>query len=207
MKNIFSLFVLLAFVPSISQATEFESIKEIIGSYQQEFRAKFGKEVAFTIEVTSERNAYASFAGPNGSPLITITSAYLDLFDDDEAINSICHEIGHFLGDMSFASVSGRFAIESESDYFGGKCGVKYFRRKGYSLAKAQEITIHNARNSRSKVMSSRLDPNRARIVHFPGIDTDYATGDCRVLSVVHGAMGWKRPSCWYGPVGKTGSK
>lgn len=207
MKNYMKLLALtsvMSLLPATSQATEFETISDVIGMYQPEFRAKFGKEVAFKIERTQERNAYASYQGPNGGPLITITSAYLELFIDDEAINSICHEIGHFLGDMSFANVGGRFAIESESDYFGGQCGVRYFRtKKGYGLSKAQDITIHNARNARSKTMSARLDPNRARIVHYQGIDTDYASGDCRVLSVVHGAMGWKRPSCWYGPTSK----
>ncbi len=201
MKNIQNLlsFIFILTVSSVAQATELETIYDVIGLHQKDMLKRRGKEVSLMIVNTPETNATSSYQAPGNAPLIKVNTGYLDLFIDDEIITPVCHELGHFLGETSFASYySGSFAIESEADYYGGKCAVRYYQSKGMRLDKAQELTIYLARNARSKNRRMRFDPDRARLDHVVVIDTDYAHGDCRVLSVVHGAMGWARPSCWY---------
>lgn len=193
------LILVILFSLNVSQATEIETIYDVIGLHQKEMMKRRGKEVAFAIEKSPEPNANSSYSGPSRTPLIKIKTGYLELFIDDEIITPVCHELGHFLGETSFGSYyAGSFAIESEADYYGGKCAVRYYQSIGMSLQKAQEITIQLAKDARSKIRRKRFDPDRARLIHAAVIDTKYADGDCRVLSVVHGAMGWKRPSCWF---------
>ncbi len=190
------------FVNFTAKASEIEVIKDLIGLYQPEIRKRYGKELYFEIQETETRNAWASITGgPNRSPLLTITSAYLYMFVDDEVINTVCHELGHFLGNISFGSTKQGAAFESEADYFGGSCAVRYYREvRGFSLNKAQETAIHMAKNSRSHVKGYCIDPYEARAMTYNGINTMYSVPECRVLSVLHGIMGWKRPACWFNP-------
>jgi len=185
-----------------AQATELEVVKDIIGIHQQDARRILGREIGLIIRQTNEApNAHASFLGPNNGPLLTYYSSLLQLNEDDDVVTVVCHELGHFLGSRAYGQTQIGNAIESEADYFAGKCGVRYYQMKrGMSLSAAQQEISENARKSFENLYEVRIDPNQARHQVYPGINQIYSPPPCRVLTVIHGAMGWKRPACWYNP-------
>jgi hypothetical protein len=120
---------------------------------------------------------------------------------DDDVVTVVCHELGHMLGSRSPGVTQAGFALEGESDYFAGKCAVRYYTTvRNMSLARAQQAAYLGAQQSFSSLYQIRIDANKARSHEYPGIAPKYPTPECRVLSVYHGAMGWSRPKCWYNP-------
>jgi hypothetical protein len=188
--------------PKNTQATEVETVQEIIAIHQKDARALLGREIALKIYETNEApNAHASYLGPNNGPMITYFSTLLYLNKDDDVVTVVCHELGHLLGSRKPGQTNAGNALEGEADYFAGKCAVRYFTTvRNMSLSRAQEAAYSGARQSFSSLYKIRIDANRARTQEYPGINPTYATPECRVLSVYHGAMGWNRPKCWYNP-------
>jgi hypothetical protein len=205
MRNLTSIFTLLllssGFINSV-QATEVETVREIIGIHQKDARALLGREVALKIFETNESpNAHASNMGPNNGPLITYYSTLLYLNQDDEVITVVCHELGHLIGSRKPGQTRAGFALEGEADYFAGKCAVRYLTTvRNMSLSRAQEVALTGAQHSFSRLYKTRIDANQARFQQFSGINQTYASPECRVLTVYHGAMGWNRPKCWFNP-------
>jgi hypothetical protein len=185
-----------------AQATEVETVQEIIAIHQRDARALLGREVALKFFQTSQApNAHASYMGPNNGPLITYYSTLLNLNKDDDVVTVVCHELGHLLGSRKPGQTNAGNALEGEADYFAGKCAVRYFTTmRGMSLSQAQQAALSGAQQSFSSLYKIRIQPNIARYQDFPGINQTYPTPECRVLTVYYGAMGWNRPKCWYNP-------
>jgi hypothetical protein len=197
MKILFLLFSLL--IPK-AQANELEIIHDVIALHQKEARAKYGFEIAFKIEDSPDVNAYVTSTDDGSKPLIVFMSGFLKLVNDDEILLGVCHEVGHILGEMSFGTRS-QIAFESEADYFAGKCAVRYYQSKGKSFSRAQESAVQMFRKTFPRLLKERLHPQRALSKYFEyEIDSEYAEGDCRLLSTIHGALERRRPSCWYNP-------
>lgn len=197
-----SAFVFTAVFSTPANATETEVVKDIIAIHQQDARRILGREIGLVIRQTNEEpNAHASYQGANNGPILTYYSSLLQLNEDDDVVAVVCHELGHFLGSRAFGKTQIGNAIESEADYFAGQCGVRYYRTvRGMSLSAAQQEISENARKSFEHLYEMRIDPNKARNQAYTGINQTYSDPSCRVLSVIHGAMGWARPRCWYNP-------
>lgn len=185
-----------------AQATETEIVKDIITLHQADARQILGREIALRIYETTEKpNAHASYSGPNNGPLLTYYSSLLLEQSDDDVVAVVCHELGHFLGSRAPGVTRIGNAIEGEADYFAGKCAVRYYRAiRGMSLADAQDATADAAQKTFQNLYKIRIDPNTARVQQNMGINQSYSKPDCRVLTVIHGAMNWARPACWYNP-------
>jgi hypothetical protein len=205
MRNLTSIFTLLllssGFINS-AQATEVETVQEIIAIHQKDARALLGREVALKFFQTNEApNAHASYMGPNNGPLITYYSTLLYLNQDDDVVTVVCHELGHLIGSRKPGMTPSGNALEGEADYFAGKCAVRYFTTmRGMSLSQAQQAAFNGARSSFSSLYKIRINADQARFQEYPGINQTYASPQCRVLTVYHGAMGWNRPKCWFNP-------
>ncbi len=198
-----SLNIILAILSvSSAQATETEIVKDIISIHQPDARKLLGREISLTIYETNEApNAHASYLAPNNGPLLTYYSSLLLDQRDDDVVPVVCHELGHFLGSRAMGQTRSGNAIESESDYFAGKCAVRYYRMiRGMSMSEAQSATAAAAQNAFQNLYKIRIDPNKARNQQFQGINQTYSKPECRVLTMIHGAMEWSRPMCWYNP-------
>jgi predicted Zn-dependent protease with MMP-like domain len=202
MSSLNVLVAVFIFISSNALATETEIVRDIISIHQSDARRILGREIALRIYETNEApNAHASYMGPNNGPLLTYYSTLLEEQQDDDVVTVVCHELGHFLGNRGPGVTRSGNAIEGEADYFAGKCAVRYYRMvRGMSLTEAQNTTAMAAQNTFQNLYKIKIDPNRARHMQFAGVNQTYAKPDCRVLSVIHGAMDWKRPVCWYNP-------
>lgn len=202
MNLFFTILIALTTSTTAASANEVEIVKDIIGLHQQDARRILGSEIAlYILETNDEPNASASYTGPNNGPLLTYYSSLLHLQRDDDVVTVVCHELGHFLGSRAPGKTRIGNAIESEADYFAGKCSVRYYTSvRGMSLGAAQEATANGAKLSFERLYQQRINPNQARSQQYMGINPSYSEPDCRVLTVIHGAMGWKRPTCWYNP-------
>lgn len=192
----------LIFTGGSAYGSEIETVKAIIGIHQLDARRMLGREIALTIYETDEApNAHASYRGPNGGPIITYFSTLLTEQYDDDVVTVVCHELGHFLGSRMPGKTAGGFAIEGEADYFAGKCSVRYYRMiHGMSLSQAQAATAETAQKMFQNLYKIRINPNMAKQQQNMGVNQSYSPPPCRVLTVIHGAMDWKRPACWYNP-------
>ena len=198
----FPLFLAILFFNQVAQATEVEIVEDIISMHQQDARRYFGREISLRVFETNEKpNAHASYKAPNNGPLLTYYSTLLMDQRDDEVVAVVCHELGHFLGARFRGQQNPYFAIESESDYFGGQCAFKYYRSKrGLSTSEAQTAVANAALSTFQSLYKIRINPNAAKNTPYKGINPSYSKPDCRVLTFIHGSLGWKRPACWFNP-------
>lgn len=191
--------IVLVFTSSLAIARdELETINELLELYRPESMEKYGKPIAFTVKKSSQMNASASarLFGPS----LTITTGALESLVDDEALSTMCHEMGHLFGERHFSTISG-LAVEGEADYFSGFCLMRYLKEvRGMSqsraTAEAEEIAKHEA----SAFAQGRLTWQKAYLDFYSGINRSYPANECRLLTVLHGVWGWKRPACWYNP-------
>ena len=197
----FSLLTLLVLVSISTLAVardELETINELLELYRPESMEKYGKPIAFTVKKSSDMNASASVR--LGGPALKITTAALESLVDDEALSTMCHEVGHLFGERLVSTLSD-LAVEGEADYFSGFCIVRYLKEvRGMShsraTAEAEEIAKHEA----SAFAQGRLTWQKAYLDFYEGINRTYPANECRLLTVLHGVWGWKRPACWFNP-------
>lgn len=196
--TLLSLFILV-FTSSLAIARdELETIHELLELYRPQSMEKYGKPIAFTVKKNSDMNASAS--ARLGGPSLTITTGALESLIDDEALSTMCHEMGHLFGERFFTTISG-LAVEGEADYFSGYCLMRYLTEvrgmsQGRATAEAEEIAKHEA----MAFAQGRLTWQKAYLDFYSGINRSYPANECRLLTVLHGVWGWKRPSCWYNP-------
>jgi hypothetical protein len=177
-----------------------EILSDTIGLYQGDAQKYFGNEFSLEITPRGEPNAYARI--DRSVPRITVTRSLLRELDGDEVLRSVCHEIGHFLGDTSFGGYSDGIAYEGEADYFGGKCMVRYYQEiRGLSARAAESAAIETLSNQIPKRARCRVSADTARESSFKaGINDQYPDWDCRMLTTTNGALGLPRPECWFNP-------
>lgn len=133
-------------------------------------------------------------------PSLTITTEALRQMVDDEALATMCHEMGHLFGERFFTTVSG-LAVEGEADYFAGKCLMKYLTEvRGMSSRRATAAAEEIAKGEAVAFAQGRLTWERGYLTFYEGINRSYPPDECRLLTVLHGVWGWKRPACWYNP-------
>lgn len=197
----FTLLSLLALIlsPSIARANdELETINELLALYRPISMVKYGKEIKFTVQTSSTMNASAS--ARLGGPALTITTEALRQMNDDEALATMCHEMGHLFGERLVTTLSG-LAVEGESDYFAGSCIMKYLMEvRGLSLSRAISAAEEIAKGEAVAFAQGRLIWERGYLTFYEGINNSYPPDECRLLTVLHGVWGWKRPVCWYNP-------
>lgn len=196
----------LAFVSlNIFADTEEQMARDAVKLYQTHSANRYRKPLKLTVSEDSSVNAYAKLS-MRGEPIIDITSGALYELTGDGVLATICHELGHFFGHKQFSinpNDPRSMIIESEADYFAGFCLVNFLKSvRGYSDRKAIEEAVEIAKVEAPVYVQSRLDCNKAYSQSFPrgGWNQGYADPECRLLTVIHGARGWKRPNCWYNP-------
>ena len=198
-----SLIALFSF-GNVSLANDrFELVADIVGLYQRDARRILGSEIYLMADGKDDEgpNAYASFNGPMGAPRIRLTKALLREFEDEEVAATVCHELGHFFGDLRIGTRDPGLAIEAEADYFAGGCLMRYLTEGcGISTSRAESIAIDIARNEAQAFERRLLNPDRAVSEQAHGILKGYPNANCRLLTVFHGIRGYRRPTCWYNP-------
>ncbi len=195
---LFGLLVCLFSLAPAHARDELETIYELLELYRPESMEKYGKPIAFKLKKNSDMNASAS--ARLSAPTITITTGALKSLIDDEAVSTVCHEMGHFFGERLVSTISG-LAVEGEADYFSGRCLIKYLTKvRGMSqsraIAEAEEIAKHET----AAFAQGRLQWQKAYLDFYEGVNDSYPANECRLLTVLHGIWGWKRPACWYNP-------
>lgn len=197
-----SLLAGFVFPGAIALGDELETLRDVLALYREEARRNFGGEgVLYEIVESGESNAYAELV--NGKPTLSFTTARLREYDGDQLLNTICHELGHFLGDVSIAEDGTGLTVEGEADYFAGACMFRYFTEvRRYSESDALEALDTAAKEARSTSRGMRLDPDDARSERAPRgtIEQGHPEAACRVLTTMNGARGLPRPACWYNP-------
>ncbi len=112
-----------------------------------------------------------------------------------------CHELGHILGDVPLSAIPNhrkttfdpQDSVEGEADYFAGRC-----MRMLYKNIDEEEI-IQAFAKVIEKLKGTKIDRSE-RLPDFNGIDQEYPSPACRVLSFENGLKLLQRPRCWYNP-------
>jgi len=204
MRLITTVIITLKFLTNLASATtKMEIVRDIVNSYQSQMYDRYN--VGIDLQFDENSDMLQATAGPdeNNNPQIIFHGGALKKLELDEIVFVICHEIGHFLGRVHFKDtdfnppidppLNYELSLEGEADYFGGKCSAKYFN----DPYKA----IDAARRAYSKVIESRVEIG-GRYIHeiFDGVNGQYPTSECRLQTATNGALGHKRPACWYNP-------
>lgn len=194
---LFTLLFSLLSAQSFAQ-NELETIRDLIDLYRPDSMERYKRPIKFTLQRSNQMNAYATAL--LGRPEVIITTRALKNLKDDEALATMCHEVGHLFGERHVWTISG-LAVEGEADYFEGKCLVRFLkevRRLSHSRAIADAIDI--AHHEAVAFAEGRLTWQRAYLDFYQGIHRGYPPKECRLLTVIHGIHGWKRPKCWFNP-------
>jgi hypothetical protein len=175
-------------------------INDVVKLYESNIFKKFNRELRVQIIEDEIENAYAYY----NALLIVFHRGYLIFLENDEVLRSICHELGHLLGDNSqYHFLDSLSAVEGESDYFSGSCMVNYYEKvkklsrsdaiqRADSLARHQFMKIYNQKIS---PMMAHFTPTKKGTVLF-----DHPSSHCRLLTTLHGIYLKPRPHCWYNP-------
>jgi hypothetical protein len=210
LRRVSILALLFAAIPAgIARAEDgIRVAQEAIALYQPEARERFGREVHLRIidgDRREDPNAFAGWNGPGGAPRITIQRTQLARDPEDLVLHSVCHELGHFLGDRSVGVYEeSDLTYEAEADYFSGSCLLRYFLEvAGMSESSARQAALETAAKgvSAHEGKRTRSDWARDRIYPF-GIDDEYPFAECRLLTIENAIDGKPRPACWYRPKG-----
>jgi hypothetical protein len=175
------------------------AIERIVGRYQHDIAERYGvpADLRFTDSSAVEISSGHDREGRLG---ITVHAGMLQALDSRTIVPVICHELGHILGSVPMrvtghsAGYDDEDSVEGEADYFGGRCTSEEIGGKAAS-ALISEVY--------EKLYEKRINPAEAESSRFEngnGIDWDYPAPECRVLSAIRGALGGKRPTCWYAP-------
>jgi hypothetical protein len=186
--------------------TDKELVRDIIESQGELIYDRYHRGIDLRFDPKpGEINAYATFNEDDlEQPQITIYDELLRVMDQDEIVIVVCHEIGHHLGHMKFKELGQRMApwdemsVEGEADYFAGQCAKRFFQGEGE--ADPTDRIIAAARNAFTTLAEERLPPAVETGPGFPGVNDTYPDMVCRMISVEHGARGYRRPECWYNP-------
>lgn len=200
---LFTILLSLSFSSGLATAGDAKEVaSDVIAIHQPLARRILGKEIYLLIEQSQKRpNAFASFNGPGGSPRIRILSTLLEEFEDDEIAGTVCHELGHFFGNLSLGLRDVGLAIEAEADYFEGKCLARYLTQiRGMSRYPAEREAIRIAKNEAQAFERRFLNSDFAIADRTKGIMKTYSNPNCRLLTVIQGIRGERRPSCWFNP-------
>lgn len=177
-------------------SNKIEVIRNVIDLYQTQMYTRYGAGIKLNYDRSSDMIQANAGEDKNGNPIITIHEGLLVHFEVDEIAFVICHEIGHFLGHIYRKDKDPKkfeVTLEGESDYFAGACSAEYFN----DPYKAIDVS----RTAFSKIAKKRIEVGeRYPQEVFKGIYTDYPSFECRQQSVINGALGHRRPTCWYNP-------
>lgn len=204
MRIAFALFASIVAVatPSRTYATdERELIWRTVNLYQLDARITYGHEIDLEIISRSSLNAYPVVS--NDGVSLVFFSRLLEALSDDMIVAATCHELGHLFGSPDLRFKESDFAVEGESDYFAGACLVRYLMQyERLSRRNAEVAAEVIATSAYSILYQERLLSDCARGSRAGRVirDGEYPEPNCRLLSVVHGARGWRRPECWYDP-------
>jgi hypothetical protein len=75
-----------------------------------------------------------------------------------------------------------------------------YTEVQGLSVAQALYESDRVAEDEAEFFEQCRLEPRNAYEYEIHGVTLDYPDPNCRLLTLTHGARGWKRPNCWFNP-------
>lgn len=124
-----------------------------------------------------------------------------------------CHEVGHLLGKVADESMKrqNRLSLESEADYWGGKCLQEFISSHPVIPLTAEHVdechgdiscekTFKSVRDTLEKIWNKKADHKQAIDDESEGVNQFYSDANCRLLSALMGAINQKRPKCWYNP-------
>ena len=122
---------------------------------------------------------------------------------------AVCHELGHHLGGPPFKQNT-LFSTEGQADYFSAGCIIKYLRRSYYPediILSTAFMAAYNLHNSiflmkGMGVLNMKVNTQLPPFKHIlnKGIDQDYPTAECRLLTLYNAIYKMSRPKCWYNP-------
>lgn len=204
MKKIIAALIYLSLSNNLLYAyhgdSELEIIYDVIKLYQFDVLKKFNKKIKIEIIEDGHKNAYSIY-----EPLkIIFHRGYLNLLKDTLVLRTICHEVGHFLGDNSIYHFEDSLsAVEGEADFFSGSCMVRYFeevKKLNKSLAKKRATIL--TKEQLEIITGEKLIPRLATKEPLAkgNVLRDHPTPNCRLLTVLHGINEMPRPKCWYNP-------
>ncbi len=195
------LFVLIA--TKVSAQTKFEFVMDLVNQYQASSYKIYGDKLSFRIvdredmpdwgcASSAPLNRCSLASGTN--PEITINDEAMEKLNHDELIILACHELGHLFGKVRPNNDIKHPTYESEADYFGGACAMEFFINDYDRVMTSVESLL-------SKTYDHKLEFIEGLILDdYDGVQEDYANPYCRLLTFSQGAMGYKRPKCWYNP-------
>lgn len=180
--------------------TKIEIIRDLVDSYQTESYERYGVGIELRFFGGDTFQATGGMVA-TGKPEITFYGGILQRLDSEELVVVACHELGHILGrvplkistDASDTPQIQLDSVEGEADYFAGSCAARYFR-DGDRAREAARTLFSGFARTRIEHWDSRF------FDAFDGIDSRYPDNQCRLLSVTEGALGGKRPRCWFNP-------
>lgn len=224
MKILAIFFILSNSFASINE-DKFNSIAhEVMQSMQEEIKLS-GLSIKLNLDWDSPVvNAGANRDGTRGT--INLHGGYAKLapVTSRSFTHTLCHELGHLIGGGVKVMPTAKYSSEAESDYFATKTCLKKVFKDNNSFSELSKIQKEWCKSSfevteelnlcAEILLASRdqlnvenfLTPSLAH-KNFEELDQSinsttnhngYPTISCRYTTYIHGALNWKRPSCWF---------
>jgi hypothetical protein len=194
-----------------SVAIKKQIVTDLVAKYQPNVVARYGTQVELKFEKSDDCSFVMAYAGHNKDEKIVlrIFPGTFQQLSQEANVFVVCHELGHLLGSITpkETGVSSKFdprdSIEGEADYFGGDCA-----RRALCPAESDNLcepAVDAAREALEAIYGTAkpIDPDGAQHLVYKkhhGIDPEYPSPDCRLLSVIYGVLGKERPTCLYSP-------
>lgn len=193
-----------------------ELFNDIIKTYKPQMDLKLGVSVETFVVEDSEVDLSYAMGG------ITISRRILREWTPLQLALATCHEVGHVLG--QWFSSKYFFSPEGEADYFSGSCFKSFLDSKGADIAALgsyeRRVTDAKCDNSieqhcnlivsvtrslistvsHTEVNENNLDPSETLPRDERTIYSSYPSNNCRVLTMISGALLLDRPLCWFYP-------
>lgn len=197
------LLVSFLFLVPFAHAGDLESKKRFVHNFVERYQSAIEKRMGHRLWVNlieSDRFHASVETDAMDSFYMEIHTRVLERMTERQLNFVLCHEIGHVLGEVTFADIppeknryklDGRAGVEGESDYFAGRC-----LRETVEF----EAAVEAARDVFIMLKGGPIDPEKAVEQKADGIDPEWPSSECRLLSVIRGYRGEPRPACWYNP-------
>jgi len=228
MNNLLAVFALSFSVNSLAAINQNEfnsSINEVVKHFEKKHSLTFEVDKRWDSDTpnmgVSKRNERLS---------LTIHGGYARLkgLNSEGFKIALCHEMGHIFGGSPRVQPTGKYSSEGQSDYFAPSCFKELNAGKNNKdFLKGKTLTPFIKKscqkyNGREELLCQRTMlaihsdmegfrdlPNHNETFSMEEIDStiaqytnfnDYPNYQCRINTLVAGALELERPRCWYNP-------
>ncbi len=205
-----------------------DALKEITSHYENKYSnivnkfniIKNWKSDHPNLSVTLNNNEYSLIA--NGG------YARLKGLDIEGFKIALCHEMGHFFAGAPRVQPTGKYSSEGQSDYYAASCFMELIQNKDnkaflenkvltpFIIEQCSEKKGNEKYSCERTLLAISKDmeglrhiPNNNEVFSMEMIDdtiakhtnfNDYPNYQCRINTLVAGALNKERPRCWYNP-------